>query len=258
MIGSSGVVDVEPDRPVVGVDDGLDAVADVVGVPRQAAVAGQLDVVADALGVRVAARRGVGVDDPQDPPVDDHRVRVAVVGEERRQLRQPVADVADPEHLRRVVDRAGAEHVVVEEGQRERRPAHERRHLHAGRADVVLGLAARAGPLALRRPGDGVAGQAGAEVQLGPRQLDGLVVGLIALQHPPDGRHDQPAAAGVDEVATLPALVRAALEVELAGGDEDLLELAVERRSGRRRGRRSTARPRRRGRCGSATASRSG
>ena len=143
------VGDVEAHGAVVGVDDGLDAVAHVVGVAWEAAVPGQLDLVADALGVRVAARRRVGVDDPQHPTVDDDGVRVAVVGQERRQLGQPVADVAHPQHLRVVLDRARAEHVVVEEGQGERGPADERRHLHAGRADVVLGLPAGAGPLGL-------------------------------------------------------------------------------------------------------------
>ena len=90
------VVDhVEVDGAVVGVDHRLDRVAHVVEVAVEAAVARQAAVVG-ALRVGVPVGRGVGVDDPLDlAVVVDHRIRVGVELEERRQRLDPLADVAD-------------------------------------------------------------------------------------------------------------------------------------------------------------------
>ena len=125
-----------------------------------------------------------------------------------------------------MVDRSRAEDVVVEEGEGEGGPPHERRHLHAVGARVGGGVAALS--LALAGAGDGVSGQAGAEVQLGPLQLDRLVGRPVVLGDPARRRHHDPAPAGVDQVAALPALVGDVVDVELAGRDQHLLAEAVD------------------------------
>ena len=93
----------------------------------------------------------------------------------------------------------------------------------------VLRRAAGARALGLRAAGDGVPAEARAEVQLGPGDpLRLQVLGPSRLEHARRRRHHEPAAARVDQVATLPALVRDPLEVELAGRDEHLLLAPVE------------------------------
>ena len=221
-----GVVDhIEGHVTGVGVDHCLDAVADVVGAARQPGRSAELHV-ADPLGVGVPTRRGVGIDHPLHTAVDHDRVRVAVVVEERSQLGDPVLDLTDPQHLRVTVDRSGSDHVVVEERQREGGLAGEPRELDSGGARVLGGFAALA--LGHRGAGDRVAADVGTEVQLGPGQVDGLIVGPVTIGDPSDRRQDQPAAAGAHEVLALPTLVGNVAEVEFASGDQHLFAGAVD------------------------------
>ena len=130
---------VERDRAVVGVDRGLHRVAHVVEAVVQAARRRQL-VGVGHLRVRVAGRRRVQVDHPLDPPVDQHRVRVGVGIEERRQLRHPLDHVPHVDDPGVVGHEVGDQRVEVAEAQRERRPAHQRVGLDAVVALVRRGL----------------------------------------------------------------------------------------------------------------------
>jgi hypothetical protein len=73
---------IEADVALIGVDDDLDRVADVAdpGLGR--------------LGIREALGRGVGVLDPDQAAPVEHEVRVAIEHEERRDLADPVLDLA--------------------------------------------------------------------------------------------------------------------------------------------------------------------
>ena len=114
---------VERDLAGVGVDGRLDRVADVVDlVGRQRDVRrGRGQRVADhllerlALGVRVAVGRRVAVEDPQHPVADDGRVGVAVDGQPRRDLLDPLAGVPLVEDLRVLVHPARQQDVGLAE-----------------------------------------------------------------------------------------------------------------------------------------------
>ena len=85
---------VEAHVPLVGVDHDLDRVADVA------------DPALGRLGIRKALGRRVGVLDPDQAPLVDHEVGVAIEDEERRDLADPVLDLApelDPAVLVQVV-----------------------------------------------------------------------------------------------------------------------------------------------------------
>jgi len=130
-----GVVDVQRDRAVVGIDDGLHAVADVVERLVETGAACELRQVG-VLPVRIPAARGVAVDHPHHAVAEGHRVGVAVERKERCQLLHALAGVANHQQLRVVVDGAGAEQVVVPLVERERQPARGGRQRHACRALV--------------------------------------------------------------------------------------------------------------------------
>ena len=88
------------DLPGVGVDHDLDRVADVV----HAGVRFRRDGTGTgcrpgAAGRRVAIGRGVGVPDPDQAPVGADEVRVAVVGEEWRELGNPLPERLAEEDL---------------------------------------------------------------------------------------------------------------------------------------------------------------
>ena len=142
------VDDVEVDGAVVGVDDDLDGVADVVEPVIEVGALEPVD--RRPLRVRVPVRRRVGVEDPLDATVDDDRIRVLVEGQERRQRTGPVVDVAH------VVDATvgpqvpGEHGVEVAEAESEGGPPEERADADpvgtaVGRGDVlaVVGLEVR-------------------------------------------------------------------------------------------------------------------
>ena len=88
MIGSLIIHDIEGDRAVVGIDDHLDRVANVV------------DPVAERLAVGIAVARRIGVHDPVELAVIAHDdIGILVEGQERRQQRHALLDVAPPEQL---------------------------------------------------------------------------------------------------------------------------------------------------------------
>ena len=114
----------------VGVDRRLHRVSDVVHVveshPR-VAVRRVADRVAQAYErrVRVVGAQGVAVDDPDDPPVDDRRVRVVVELQVRCHLLHARDGVTVVEDLRLLVDGVGEEDVRRLELQRVDHPVQE-------------------------------------------------------------------------------------------------------------------------------------
>jgi hypothetical protein len=78
------------------------------------------------LGVGVAVRGGVGVDHPDDPALEDHRVGVGVVVEERGHLVEALTDVAQVQDARLVGDEVRDQGIDVAEAEGERRPPQPR------------------------------------------------------------------------------------------------------------------------------------
>ncbi len=118
-----GVPRVERDLAVVGVDRGLDRVADVVDLIRRHERLRLLRVRDEAahvlaLRVRVLVARRVPVDDPHHAAVDDAGVRVLVDGEVRGDLADALRRVAVVDDLRLVVDLVGQEDLLRLELQR--------------------------------------------------------------------------------------------------------------------------------------------
>src|SRR5262249_62125620 len=96
---------------------------------------------ADAFRIRVEVGGGVAVHDPQDVPVGDHRVRVAVQRQERSRLGDPVERVAVVEDLRVAVDRAGQQDVELAELDGVQEAVQRGAHRHAaapGIGEVLL------------------------------------------------------------------------------------------------------------------------
>ena len=103
--GVVGLPGIQLDRAVVGVHDGLDTVADVVdlgatlGDPVSGRGVGGGIAQIDLGGVRVVRGGRVPVDDPHHAPVDDSGQGVAVHGEPRGNLGDPVTGLAVVEDL---------------------------------------------------------------------------------------------------------------------------------------------------------------
>ena len=245
--GVVGVDDVEGHLAVVGVDDDLHRVAHVVEPgPVEVAAGGDPGRVRP-LGVREATGGGVGVVDPLDLAVEQHRVGVGVEAEEGGRLAHPFVDVADVDRPRLGGHQAGDERVHVAEAQGQRRPPHEGVHPHPAVAGVDGGVVGAVGvgvvDLLLLGLDDGVAVDALAVVdrRLPQRGLArrGQVlqaeVGVAVGRHAGAGGEDRAVAVGVDEVLVDPRLGRDAGDVELAHRHQGL---GVDRRrsgSGRRR-----------------------
>ncbi len=113
--GVLGVPLVQVDGAVIGVDDGLDRVAHVVDLVARkdslcAAIAGQRvrrRVFEGAtLGVRVGVAGRVAIDNPDDLAVDNSRIRIAVNGQPRCDLVDPITRLAVIQDLRIRVDPA--------------------------------------------------------------------------------------------------------------------------------------------------------
>ncbi len=130
------VHDVEGHLAGVGVDQHLDRVADVVEGLVEAAARGQGAGVG-VLGVGVVVGGGVGVLDPVDLPVEQHRIRVGVEAEERCRLGHPGLH-APVEHQPRLVgDLVGDDQVDVAEPDGEHGLVEEVGQLHPAVAGVV-------------------------------------------------------------------------------------------------------------------------
>ena len=255
---------VERHGAVVGVDRGLDRVADVVdlaGLHGPHRLCGALVTASSVacverrrLGVGVVRRRRVAVEDPLHPAVDDGGVGVAVERQPRRDPLHAVARRAVVEDARVVGHRVGEEEVdlAVLHGIREALDGVE---LHAARAGVGVvdlpgALRVRVVELLLVAADDGVLRRALAEVDarlvLAERALvpicDSMkrraAVGLtgVALGG------DDAVAVGVDGVVVEPVAlpVGHAVQVELAGGDDGVAATCRRSGSGRRRARRRT------------------
>ncbi|MBG9885438.1 hypothetical protein ABE10_02320, partial [Bacillus toyonensis] len=246
---------VEGHLAVVGVDGGLDGVADVVdvlgGEARRVGV-----VVVDrprkvhALGIRVGRAGRVSVDDPDDPPVHHARVRVLIEREVGRDLLHTGLGVAVVKDLRVLVHIVGEEDLLGLELQR---VEHLREEVPDTRTSVAteggLGLV-RAVPTAwvvdldvvrsLGRPDDRVLRRLLAEVDARFELLTvgeeargrdaaleelGLSVGGALVAR----RGDEAVAVRVDDRVVVPALCVAELRrVELADRDHGVLRRAVD------------------------------
>ena len=124
--GVLGIGDVEPYRSVVGVDHDLDAVAHVVHAGEQ--------VARQRLRVRVAVGGRVGVPDPQQPPLGADQVRVAVIGEERRDRLHALLQGAAEEDLRGIGQLVADQQVQVAESQGEEQAVEEATDADGGRS----------------------------------------------------------------------------------------------------------------------------
>ena len=96
---------IEPHGAVVVVHGHLDTVAEVVDPTLQA-------------GVRIAVGPGVRVLDPQQAPVEDDLVRVAVQSQEWRDVGDPLLDLAVEQELRIGADVAAEQQVAVADDRR--------------------------------------------------------------------------------------------------------------------------------------------
>ena len=227
-----GVVDdIKLDRTVVTIDNCLDAVADVVERLVETRRRAELAEVG-ALPVWVAVRDGVTVGDPHHATIADHRVRIGIEFQERRQFGHPILDLTDPHHSRIAIDCAGPKHVVVQEMNRKRQTAHRRTELDTAVTLVrAAGLLVGAGLFADRRLDDGKAIDTVAEIQFGPRETRGvLIVGKIAARTHLTGRGKrQPTAVSRQQMHTLPRLVGQATNVQFSGPEDHLSHGAVDR-----------------------------
>ena len=233
------VGDVEAHGPLVGVDDDLDRVPDVVAEPG------------DALGVREPVGGRVAVHDPGEVPVGaDDQVRVGVESKERRDPAHALADLAveqDPA-LRR--DLGAQEDAVGAEADGEEEPPPDGSDLDAalplvGRVDVLV--ARRVVDLLGPRPHEHVVVGHLAEVDLRPRDAERRLGGHrrdvlhVELGQPlprdaVDGPDHRPVPVGVLEVLVDPLeigvapldVAREVLVRELARGEHDLLVLPVD------------------------------
>ncbi len=93
---------IEGDVALVGVDHDLDRVADVA------------DAALGRLGIGKALAGRVGVLDPDQTAVVDHQVGVAIEGQERRDLADPVLDLAPELDAAVVMDVVGDQEIDVE------------------------------------------------------------------------------------------------------------------------------------------------
>ena len=241
---------VQRDRAVVGVDRGLDRVADVVDVVdrerrRRDVRVGDRVGQAHARRVRVGRARRVAVHDPDDAAVHDARVRVAVELEVRRDLLHARRRVAVVEDLRVLVDEVREQDLLRLELERieqlgeavaDLRPAVPgERRLRLARAVLaprVVDLD-RVGPL--RGADDGVLRGVLAEVDprlevtlLGQEarggdaalEEDGLAVGRALVAR----RGDEAVAVRVDRDPVVPVVaVAETRHVEVADGDDRVL-----------------------------------
>ena len=153
---------VQLDGAVVGVDDRLHRVAHVVERRRRSMPDCEQAHVG-SLRVGEAVGRGVAVDDPLDPTVGHHRIRIAVELQERCDRRDPVVHRALVEDPGVAGDEVGDQHLEVVEPQGERGPAEGRVEV-----DPALAVVAERHVLVVLFRRDLVAGGAGDRVGLGP------------------------------------------------------------------------------------------
>ncbi len=224
----AGIREVEGDLAVVGIDDDLHRVPDVV----------------DAAGgrrVRIARTRGVGVPDPAQSPVGHDQVRVRVVGEERCDRGHPLTNLPVEHHASLGADVVAQQDLQRAESKAEQQLSPEALDRHAtltriGRKDVVvalrvvelLGLRAnedivvRPFPVVERRLVQReVHGRFGRQVL---DEQDGQPL-LRDLVHGPQ-RHA--VAMGEDEPLVDPVPARQAVGVQLAGRQHYLAKLPVD------------------------------
>ena len=132
---------VERHRAVVRIHHGLHRVAHVVvRVAQVAAHRGRPRI--RPLRVRELRGGGVRVEHPLHLPVDHHRVRVVVVGQERRQQLHPLGDVAVEQDPAVARDLARHQQVRLGEAHRERQPPEEAADAHAVGTVIASGLGA--------------------------------------------------------------------------------------------------------------------
>ena len=118
---------VEGDFTVIGVDNRLHRVADIVEIGAIEPTAEQLRVL-DPLAVGVAVGRRVAVDHVVDTTVEHHRVGIRIELEERSERLDTVVDVADIDHAGVVGHEIRDQRLDLTEPHRERSPPNERPH----------------------------------------------------------------------------------------------------------------------------------
>ena len=238
--GILGIHHVQRGGAVEPVNHGLHRVPHVVEAVAQAAVVAELLRVG-ALAVRILRRGRVGVHDVLHPSLGQHRIRVVVDVQERGQLLDAGAHVADVDHLALVGDEAREQRVHLPEPQREGRLAEEAADLHAALALVGVGRLLTGGGryVHLLAVGldDGVTAEFLAVVEPGLIEGD---VQVVADRQPADAevgqprlhgvgrRQGNPEAMGERERARLPGGLREIAGVQLARPQHDRRHLAVD------------------------------
>ena len=220
---------IERRRAVEGVDDDLHGVADVVHASHRWR----------RIGIPIA--RGVGVVHPEQMSIRQHDVRIAIEGQERRNLADALRDVAVEENPAVGGDVVVERDLIRAEAQREHEPSAERFEREAAAARVLredVLVAARVVELARPRVDDDVVVRQLAEVEA--RFLNGQLrhrfrrqVAHVQHRKPFAGHlRDRPErqAVAVRERQALvdPRAVGKAVRVQLARGEHDLLRAAVD------------------------------
>ena len=139
---------IELDLTCEGIHRGLHRVAHVVeAVTVEAAGTRQLTRGCE-LGIRVPVGGRVAVHHVEDPAIDQHRVRVGVKEQERRQLLDTLPHVTHVEDPRVRRHEVGDQGLQLAEAQSERRPTGQRPHADTTLA-ADIGVADRLGLLIL-------------------------------------------------------------------------------------------------------------
>ena len=246
---------IQLDRAVIGIHDGLDTVADVVdlgatlGDPVAGRGVGGSIAQIDLGGVRVVRGGRVPVDDPHHASIDDSGQGVAVHGEPRGNLGDPVTGLAVVEDLGVRVHPVREQQVDVGH----LGGVHGTQHRIADGHPTVSGIGGHGlGPGSCRTTTGGVElngfcpvpstddhpgirhlavvdarlvlldGSGGGDVLGQPGGFPGVLPAST-------GSGDHAVAVGVDGVDVVPALVGDAVLVDLAGSHDDIGGLAVDR-----------------------------
>ena len=194
----------------------------------------------DALGVRDHVRRGVGVLHPLDAAVDDDRVGIVVELEERRDRRNPLADVAIEHDPGITLDQPGQQDVRLGVSHRERHAVDDAADgdaVHAVVAvELLVGVCLEV-KLGILGTDDRVGRCRFPEVDPGLLELElvdtgvGYVAGQeLGLPVAGRGRHRRghhAIAVGERQGPVLPGRLGQLFDVDLTDADHHLLGLAV-------------------------------
>ncbi len=160
-----GIDEIEGDLPGVGVNRHLDAVPYVVHHARLGS---------HRLGIGIVLAMGIGVEQPDDPSVHDHRVGILIIPEHRRNRLSSITKRSIEEDTAVGGERRRKQQLRAAEARRQQRTAQQTSQAYAIRpliARVRIGVTLREIKLVLRRVHHGVIVSPLSEIDLGPVDL---------------------------------------------------------------------------------------